>query len=121
MGIQVVRVEVDVHEPDHIRDELRRLGAETATLSLLIGDYRSGGSIVERKSVGDLHTSLTTGRLWGQLGRLRAAGMRPFLLVEGKALDAGPVSPAAIRGAMLAASEHGVTVVRSESEQDSAL
>lgn len=121
MGIQVVRVDVDVHEPKGVRAELVRLGVEVRRQNLPVGDYRSAHTLVERKTVRDLHLTLAAGRLWGQLGRLRATGRRPFLLVEGASLDAGPISPAAIRGALLTAGENGVDVVRSEDEKDSAL
>ena len=121
MGIQVVRIEVDVHEPGCVWDELARLGAEVRRSQLPVGDYRCAHALVERKTVRDLHSTLSAGRLWGQLGRLRAAARHPILLVEGPALDEGSVSPAAIRGALLAAGEHGVSVVRSETEADSAL
>jgi ERCC4-type nuclease len=121
MGSQVVRVAVDVREPVRIRAELERLGADATVASLPIGDYRMGDVLVERKTVRDLHLALVAGRLWGQLGRLRAGAPRPFLLVEGAALDSGPLSPAAVRGALLAAAENGVTVVRSESLTDTAL
>jgi ERCC4-type nuclease len=113
MGSQVVRVAVDVREPVRIRAELERLGADATVASLPIGDYRMGDVLVERKTV--------AGGLGGQLGRLRAGAPRPFLLVEGAALDSGPLSPAAVRGALLAAAENGVTVVRSESLTDTAL
>ena len=121
MGIQVVRVEVDVHEPAAIVGELRRLGTEVRVAQLPVADYRSGFALVERKTVRELHLTLAAGRLWGQLGRLRAAGSRPFLLVEGASLDAGPISATGIRGALLAAAENGVPIVRSESRADSAL
>lgn len=121
MGIQVVRVKVDVHEPSAVDEELRRLGADVQRLRLPVGDYRAERALVERKTVRDLHLTLAAGRLWGQLGRLRAAEGTPYLLVEGESLDAGPLSPAAIRGALLATGENGVTVVRSESRTDSAL
>lgn len=121
MGIQVVRIEVDVDEPKAVDEELDRLGADVQRLRLPVGDYRADGALVERKTVRDLHLTLAAGRLWGQLGRLRAAEGSPYLLVEGESLDAGPLSPAAIRGALLAAGENGVTVVRSESKTDSAL
>jgi ERCC4-type nuclease len=120
MGIQAVRIEVDLHEPEEVRVELTCLGVEVMSRRLHVGDYRMEGAIVERKCVRDLHLTLAAGRLWGQLGRLRAAGARPFLLVEGRSL-AGPISPPAIRGALLAAGENGVTVVRSETKADSAL
>ena len=120
MGIQVVRVVVDVHEPASICRELAQAGADVVVERLPVGDYRMSEALVERKSVRDLHLTLAAGRLWGQLGRLRAATRAPYLLVEGGSLDNGPISPAAIRGALLAAGENGVTVVRSESPIDSA-
>jgi ERCC4-type nuclease len=121
MGIQAVRIEVDLHEPQKVRAELARLGVDVLSRRLHAGDYRMEGATVERKTVRDLHLTLAAGRLWGQLGRLRATGNHSFLLVEGVSLDAGPISPAAIRGALLAAGESGITVVRSESEADSSL
>lgn len=121
MGIQVVSVVVDVHEPRGITDELNSLRAQAQVERLAVGDYATGEALIERKTVRDLHLTLAAGRLWGQLGGIRAAAPKPFLLVEGPSLDAGPVSPAAIRGALLAASENGVAVVRSESAADSAL
>ena len=117
----MVRIDADVHEPERIRTELSRLGVDVQRRRLAVGDYRVEGVFVERKTVRDLHLTLAAGRLWGQLGRLRAAGGRSLLLVEGMSLDAGPISPAGIRGALLAAGENGVTVVRSETEADSAL
>ena len=117
----MVRIEVDVHEPTAVVDELRRRGTDVRVARLPVADYRSGPALVERKTVRDLHLTLAAGRLWGQLGRLRAAGSQPFLLVEGASLDAGPISANAIRGALLAAAAHGVPIVRSESRTDSAL
>lgn len=121
MGIQVVRVVVDVHEPHGIADELTTLGVKAHVECLPVGDYATGDALIERKTVRDLHLTLVAGRLWGQLGRLRAAARAPFLLVEGSSLDEGPVSRAAIRGALLAAGENGVTVIRSQSVADSAI
>jgi ERCC4-type nuclease len=121
MGRQSVSVTVDVHEPDSIRELLGRLGATVEVDALAVADYRAGRVLVERKSVNDLHRTLAAGRFFGQLARLRAAADRAVLLVEGPALDAGAISPAAIRGALLAAAENDVTVVRSESLADSAL
>ena len=121
MGIQVIRVVVDVREPASIRRELAQAGADVVAERLPVGDYRMSEALVERKSVRDLHLTLAAGRLWGQLGRLRAAARASYLLVEGPSLDNGPITPAAIRGALLAAGENGVTVVRSESTSDTAL
>ena len=52
---------------------------------------------------------------------MRTVGSRPFLLVEGGRLDDGPLSPAAVRGALLAVVDLGIVVLRSESYLDSAL
>jgi ERCC4-type nuclease len=97
MGFQVVRIDVDVHEPAAVVDELRRLGTEVRVAPLPVADYRSGSALVERKTVRDLHLTLAAGRLWGRLGRLRAAGSRPFLLVEGASLDAAGIAWRAAR------------------------
>src|SRR5919201_2649440 len=46
---------------------LQRLGAQVVVEPLSAGDYRvSGGALVERKTVADLHGSLGRGRLWAQ-------------------------------------------------------
>jgi ERCC4-type nuclease len=121
MGSQSVSVVVDVHEPELIRQLLGRFEARVEVAPLPIGDYRAGRALVERKSVHDLHRTLAAGRFFGQLARLRAAADQAILLVEGLVLDAGPISPAAVRGALLAAAENDVTVVRSETLGDSAL
>jgi hypothetical protein len=67
------------------------------------------------------HGSLGRGRLWEQIGRIRDEALSPFLLVEGEALDAGPRHPNAIRGALLAIAELGVTILWSRDPADSAL
>lgn len=105
-----------------VATELETLGAAIEFCALPAGDYRAAnGVLVERKWVRDLHRTLIEGRLWSQLGRLRSHAARAYLLVEGADLDAGPVSAAAIRGALLAASEQGIGVLRSTSPPDSAL
>src|SRR5207249_3023821 len=59
---------------------LQRLGAQVVVEPLPAGDYRiSGGALVERKTVADLHGSLARGRLWSQIGRIRDAAALPFL------------------------------------------
>jgi ERCC4-type nuclease len=85
------------------------------------GDYDLGsGVLVERKTVADLHLSLERGRLWGQIGRLRTRARLPYLLVEGRDLDDGPLPPAAVRGACLAVIGQGVPLIPSEDPIDSA-
>ena len=79
-----------------------------------IGDVVVGvGTAVERKTVADLHRSIATGRLWRQIGALRAAYDAPYLIVEGSCLWRGPIRASGIRGALLAVSGSRVTVLRS--------
>ena len=101
---------------------LHRLGAVVTVEHLTAGDYRIGGGVlIERKTVADLHGTLGRGRLWEQVGKIRDEAVSPFLLVEGGQLDAGPRHPNAIRGALLAIVELGVTILWSRDPADSAL
>lgn len=101
---------------------LQRLGALVTVEPLTAGDYRVGGGVlIERKTVADLHGSLGRGRLWDQVGKIRDEAVSPFLLIEGQQLDSGPRHPNAIRGALLAIVELGVTLLWSRDPADSAL
>jgi DNA excision repair protein ERCC-4 len=100
---------------------LRELGADVVVGALTAGDYRiPSGTLVERKTVADLHRSVTTGRLWAQLEKLRRSANRAWLLVEGPKLDAGQPSEQGIRGALIAVIETGIPVLWSGSTGDSA-
>ena len=101
--------------------ELARLGVAVEIIALASGDYRIGRDVlVERKTVSDLHGSLASGRLFAQIGRIRDEAPFPYLLVEGSDLDAGPRHPNAVRGALLAIAELGVSTIRSVDAVDSA-
>lgn len=99
--------------------EARNVAVEIAALS--VGDYRIGTSIVERKTVYDLHSTLRQRRLWTQLANLRSTGLKSYLLVEGRSLDAGPLADAAIRGALLTAMDQRVRVLRALDLEEAAL
>lgn len=100
---------------------LERLGARVVVEPLSAGDYRiSGGALIERKTVADLHGSLGRGRLWSQIGRIRDEAVLPFLFVEGTDVDEGPRHPNAIRGCLLAVADLGVAVVHSRDPIDTA-
>ena len=102
--------------------ELRALGVKVERVKLPVGDYDLGhGVLVERKTVLDLHLSLERGRLWSQIGTLRVHARLPYLLIEGRDLDDGPLRPAAVRGACLAVIGQGVPIIRSHDSIDSAL
>jgi ERCC4-type nuclease len=115
-------VVADVHErASGIPAYLEGLGLEVEVAALPAGDYALGAdTLVERKSVSDLHGAILKGRLWPQLNRLRAASAFPYLLVEGRDLDRGPLHPNSVRGACLAAIEKGIALLRTSDQTDSA-
>jgi ERCC4-type nuclease len=113
---------VDVYEKESlVLEALQELGMKTERRRLPVGDYDVGASVVERKSVRDLHLSIVQSRFWPQIGRLARCRRTPYLLVEGRELDAGPLRAASVRGALLAVSELGIGVIRSSGARDSAL
>jgi ERCC4-type nuclease len=118
-----VKIIVDVHERQSgIADTLAELGAEVEIAALPAGDYAVGAdTLVERKRVLDLHAAVLKGRLWPQLGKLRAACSFPYLLVEGTDIDRGPLHHNAVRGACLAVIDQGIALLRSGYQRDSAL
>jgi ERCC4-type nuclease len=118
-----VKIIVDVHERQSgIAETLRELGANVEIAALPAGDYAVGeNTLVERKRVLDLHAAVLKGRLWPQLGKLRAACAFPYLLVEGTDIDRGPLHHNAVRGACLAVIDQGIALLRSGYQRDSAL
>ena len=116
----VCRIRVDRFERDSgVPELLARNRVEVVVERLPVGDYDVGaGVLVERKTTRDLHESLADARFWEQLRRLRTAARTPFLLVEGWCL-AGRRPEAAVRGALLAASDLGCLVLRSATVQES--
>jgi ERCC4-type nuclease len=103
-----------------VRDALLELGALVEVVRLSTGDYRTGAALIERKSVRDLHISIIQDRFWRQVGGLTRTSMHPYLLIEGRELDDGPLRPSSVRGALLAVEELGVGVIRSTDPADSA-
>jgi ERCC4-type nuclease len=118
-----VKIIVDVHERQSgIAETLTELGAEVEVAPLPAGDYAAGAdTLVERKRVLDLHAAVLKGRLWPQLGKLRAACAFPYLLVEGTDIDRGPLHHNAVRGACLAAIDQGIALLRTGYQRESAL
>lgn len=119
----LVKILVDVEEQrSSVPCFLEVLGAAIEITRLPVGDYRTAAdSAVERKTVGDLHRSLVSGMLWSQLFALKRATGRSYLLVEGRNLDAGRVSPKGVRGALLRIAGSGIAVVRTLDSADTAL
>lgn len=121
---EVLEIVADVHErASRVPDALERLGVRVTVRSLTRGDYvLAPGCVVERKTVVDLRVTIQQGRFWHQMHKLRSTGDRPCLLVEGQSLRLarGGLRPDSIRGALLAVSDLGVTILRSEDGGDSA-
>jgi ERCC4-type nuclease len=102
-------------------EQITRLDLAVAVVHLDVGDVVVGdGTAVERKTVADLHRSIATRRLWRQIGALRAAYDDRYLIVEGSCVWRGPIRPYGIRGALLAVSGSGITVLRAEDVCESA-
>lgn len=115
------QIVIDTREREsRLLDSLRELGVPTETRRLPAGDYIAGAAVVERKSIRDLHLSVINGTFWPQIGRLSRASRHPYLLVEGPDIDAGPLQPASVRGAIVAVGELGIRVIRSAGPADSA-
>jgi ERCC4-type nuclease len=112
----------DVHEQaSGVPRLLRALGAHVDTRTLTRGDYVVGPeTIVERKTVGDLHTTIEAGRFWSQMRKIRAAGRWPYLLIEGLSVYRGRVPANSVRSLCLAVADLGITIIRTEDAQDTA-
>jgi ERCC4-type nuclease len=121
--VRVLSIVADIHEhASGVPKFLEERGLSVESRVLWAGDYIVGErAIVERKTVSDLHVSIVRGRFWPQVGRLREGTRFAYLLVEGVHLDAGPLRLPAIRGVWLALADLGITVLRSNSPEDSAL
>lgn len=116
-----VHVTVDAREPRAAALALEDRGVTVAVRNLHAGDYVVGsGTLVERKTVRGLHLDVVSGRFWAQLNALRAACVSPWLVVEGADLADGPASDAAVRGVLVAATDLGVGVLRSDNLEETA-
>jgi ERCC4-type nuclease len=115
-------VTADVHErASGVPELLGKLGALVEVRPLPRGDYILGPeTVAERKTVIGLHRSVQEGRFWSQMGKLRAAGASPVLLLEGRSVFSGPVANDGIRGLCLAVADIGITIIRSEGPADTA-
>jgi DNA excision repair protein ERCC-4 len=117
----VLTITADVHErASRVPEILKELGVCVELDSLSRGDYKIGEqTVVERKTVDDLHLSIVRGRFWPQIHKVRAARW-PYLLIEGASVLSGPVPANSIRGLCLAVNDLGVTIIRTEDAADSA-
>lgn len=89
MKIENLRIVVDERErKSGIPDLLKAVGVNLEVKTLPIGDYIvAPETIVERKSVSDLISSIFDGRLFDQCDRLKENFAHPIILVEGDVND----------------------------------
>jgi DNA excision repair protein ERCC-4 len=85
MNIENLRIVVDEREKKSgIPDLLRAVGINLEVKTLPIGDYIvAPETIVERKSISDLISSIFDGRLFDQCDRLKEHFAYPVILMEG--------------------------------------
>lgn len=85
MKIENLRIVVDEREKKSgIPDLLRAVGINLEIKTLPVGDYIvAPETIVERKSVSDLISSIFDGRLFDQCSRLKEHFANPVILMEG--------------------------------------
>ena len=85
MRVSDLRIVIDEREKKSgIPKLLTTIGIKTEIKTLLIGDYIVGPeTVVERKSIQDLVSSIFDGRLFDQCNRLKEHFQYPILLIEG--------------------------------------
>ena len=103
---------------------LADFGVTVETRELEVGDYVivPGQVAVERKAPRDLALSIQQRRLFEQAERLRAAFIRPILVVEGPSLYTfTKMSPHALQSALARIMiDPGVSFLRTDSKEDTA-
>ena len=85
MKVSDLRIIIDEREKKSgIPKLLSSIGIKTEIKTLLIGDYIVGPeTVIERKSIQDLISSVFDGRLFDQCSRLKEHFQYPILLIEG--------------------------------------
>lgn len=106
MKIEDLRIVVDEREKKSgIPDLLRAVGINLEIKTLPVGDYIvAPETIVERKSVSDLISSIFDGRLFDQCNRLKEHFAHPIILMEGNVEEIEQIveNPLVFYGAMSA-------------------
>jgi len=104
MNIESLRIVVDERErKSGIPDLLKAVGLNLEVKTLPIGDYIVGPeTIVERKSVPDLISSIFDGRLFDQCSRLKEHYTNPVIVMEGNVdeIDSLVENPLVFYGAL---------------------
>jgi len=122
-ALDSLAITVDHRElPSGVSVALRQLGLEVTLVTLAAGDYVVGAqTLIERKTVRDLHASVASTRFWQQLNRLHASATHAIIVIEGRDLDAGQLSRSGVRGVLVALADRGIPVIRANDPEDTAL
>jgi len=104
MKVSDLRIIVDERErKSGIPKLLDTIGIKTEIKTLMVGDYIVGPeTVVERKSIQDLLSSIFDGRLFDQCNRLKEHFQFPILLIEGNVdeIDSITENPLIFYGAL---------------------
>lgn len=89
MSISNLRIIVDEREKKSgIPELLKKVGVNLEMKQLLVGDYIvAPETVIERKSIQDLMSSIFDGRLFDQCSRLKENFQHPIILMEGNVDD----------------------------------
>lgn len=126
-GLKIVlRIVVDEREKgSEVPSFLRRMGVYLVFAQLGVGDYViSEKCAVERKEVRDFMSSIFSGRLFDQAGRLVELYSRSAIVVEGdfKGLESYLEKPKVFWGAVSSLiADYGVSVVFTGDEEETAM
>ena len=104
MNLAGLRIVADEREKKSgIPDLLKSIGLSVETKTLLVGDYIvASETVVERKSIRDLMSSVFDGRLFDQCSRLKEHFEYPVVLMEGNVdeIDEITDNPMIVYGAL---------------------
>ncbi len=100
MKIEELRIIVDEREKKSgIPKLLSAIGVKTEIKTLPIGDYIvAPETVVERKTISDLVSSIFDGRLFDQCNRLKEHYQFPILLIEGNTSRSSLELPLVLQG-----------------------
>jgi DNA excision repair protein ERCC-4 len=86
------KIIIDHREPDEVVERLLlrdRITTIEPEAELTVGDYEIGSALFERKTVGDLESSMTDGRLKSQIKRMMDGEREFFVLIQGDISEVG--------------------------------
>lgn len=122
---QKIKIIIDNREKNSlVPSYLVKLGAEIEFAHLEIGDYVTKGTIIERKTISDLKSSIINKRIIEQIKQLKLQNTSSLLLIEGIAeydIYEGGIHENALRGFLLStALEYQMPLIFTQDAEDTA-